>query len=813
MSLNLEVGKITVNQNNLDYQFDVAFSYAGEKRNYVEPIYQCLKNKDVKVFFDQAYEIDLWGKDLLKYFTDLFKNKARYCIMFISKEYVQKDWPKLEANSALERLMREHEDYILPVRFDDSNVPGLPSTIGYLNAERFSAKKLCEAIERKTKGETIDFEEQSRTDLLSKLEGADSKNPFSRVRAEQFQDDKLLAKAFAEPIASVYGTIKSPLPTMIIGGRGSGKTTILRSMTPEVILPRIAGESTADMLKNSIDYYGIYFKLQRGSLSISDPATISKLILLQGNQGFSKEDFVKVYEKIENGSYSDSFIKSGIDMCRSLTMQELNLKILKAILEHFDKINKEQYRFLSISYEEEKTVVDSILSEMGINDSKIDSFIGLIRKLNSELAKISVYLETMIYPQGKGGVPDWIPTRSNFLDEVFRTMRYLEDLKGMRFYLLFDEFENLLGFQQEIINEWIKTASFFVVKVASKHNGILSSNTIEGQTLQLGHDLHPISLDYDLTDISHFRKYKGFLKVLSENLLKISNFKSTDIEEILSDPDFIEIPDSEIRDEIKQMREDHKLEFKEENIKKYEEKAKISATFRLLNRSGKRKVYFGFDTFAYLSSGTIRTFLNLAGMAFYLAEEEEKIDVSKRFTIPAKTQGRAANYVSRTWLNRIPKQYSFGEAGEQIYTMIIDVGEFLRRKLLNNLSEPETLSFSIVNPVLLEEQRFSYLKTLTDESVKESILMERPESGTPLPKDPSKNRTKDFSLNRIYAPALRLSYRTRWRGLEVTVEELAGLIDQSIRDQVKKSIMERVSNTAKGAIKPNGFTLDSFPNW
>jgi len=44
--------------------------------------------------------------------------------MFISKEYAEKPWTKHERRSDLSRALEEDE-YVLPARFDDTELPGL----------------------------------------------------------------------------------------------------------------------------------------------------------------------------------------------------------------------------------------------------------------------------------------------------------------------------------------------------------------------------------------------------------------------------------------------------------------------------------------------------------------------------------------------------------------------------------------------------------------------------------------------------------------------------------------------------------------
>ena len=56
---------------NQQYQYDVALSFAGEDREYVEDVATFLKGFGVKVFYDKFEQADLWAKDLYKHLNDL----------------------------------------------------------------------------------------------------------------------------------------------------------------------------------------------------------------------------------------------------------------------------------------------------------------------------------------------------------------------------------------------------------------------------------------------------------------------------------------------------------------------------------------------------------------------------------------------------------------------------------------------------------------------------------------------------------------------------------------------------------------------
>lgn len=51
--------------------------------------------------------------------------------------------------SAQARFFREQEEYILPVRFDNTEIPGIMPTIGYIDGNKFSPSDLAEMIVEK----------------------------------------------------------------------------------------------------------------------------------------------------------------------------------------------------------------------------------------------------------------------------------------------------------------------------------------------------------------------------------------------------------------------------------------------------------------------------------------------------------------------------------------------------------------------------------------------------------------------------------------------------------------------------------------
>lgn len=131
--------------------YDIGLSFAGEQREFVEQVAEELKSKGIKVFYDSFEEIDLWGKDLYQHLNHIYKRKCEYCIIFISEDYAKKLWTKHELKSAQARAFQENKEYILPVRFDNTELPGLNETVGYISTNDKSPQQIAELAVRKVR--------------------------------------------------------------------------------------------------------------------------------------------------------------------------------------------------------------------------------------------------------------------------------------------------------------------------------------------------------------------------------------------------------------------------------------------------------------------------------------------------------------------------------------------------------------------------------------------------------------------------------------------------------------------------------------
>jgi hypothetical protein len=110
-----------------EWRWDVALSFAGAQREYVGQVAETLKARGVRCFYDADELPALWGRFLAEELPAIYGEQAAAVVMFVSAEYASREWTRMERRPALARAVRERREYVLPARFDDTPLPGLPS--------------------------------------------------------------------------------------------------------------------------------------------------------------------------------------------------------------------------------------------------------------------------------------------------------------------------------------------------------------------------------------------------------------------------------------------------------------------------------------------------------------------------------------------------------------------------------------------------------------------------------------------------------------------------------------------------------------
>lgn len=133
------------------YEFDIAISYASEDHEIVQQYVDILTSKGLKVFYDKYDQVGLWGTNLYDKLDEVYRTKALFCVIFISKYYAEKVWTNHERKSAQARALQENREYVLPVRLDDTEISGILPTVGVLDLREISIDKLVDMTVQKVK--------------------------------------------------------------------------------------------------------------------------------------------------------------------------------------------------------------------------------------------------------------------------------------------------------------------------------------------------------------------------------------------------------------------------------------------------------------------------------------------------------------------------------------------------------------------------------------------------------------------------------------------------------------------------------------
>lgn len=183
------------------FQYDVTVSFAGEDRLLVDRLVRLLRRNGIRVFYDAWEQADLWGKDLYQHLDKIYRYAARYCLIFVSEHYVRKAWTKHELRSAQARAFIENSEYILPIRLDDAELPGLPPTVAYIDARKTPLTEICQMFVTKLGlPREVDIET-----LLNSSDGEDRTRALEEIGYRSYAEyfDRVINLMLSDPVSEV----------------------------------------------------------------------------------------------------------------------------------------------------------------------------------------------------------------------------------------------------------------------------------------------------------------------------------------------------------------------------------------------------------------------------------------------------------------------------------------------------------------------------------------------------------------------------------------------------------------------------------
>ena len=124
----------TTAMNTQPKRFRIALSFPGEHRPFVEQVAKRLASHvgQDRVLYDKYYEAEFARPDLDTYLQRLYHDESELIAVFLCADYERKEWCGLEWRALRDLIKRRKTSAIMPLRFDNTEIPGLFSTDGYV---------------------------------------------------------------------------------------------------------------------------------------------------------------------------------------------------------------------------------------------------------------------------------------------------------------------------------------------------------------------------------------------------------------------------------------------------------------------------------------------------------------------------------------------------------------------------------------------------------------------------------------------------------------------------------------------------------
>jgi hypothetical protein len=118
-------------------RFRVAFSFAGEKRDFVAQVAALLAARftEAAILYDKYHEAEFARRDLGFYLPDLYRDQSDLVVVVVCRDYQQKEWCGVEWDAIFDLLKKRKNSEVMLCRFDHAMVQGLFSTAGFVELD------------------------------------------------------------------------------------------------------------------------------------------------------------------------------------------------------------------------------------------------------------------------------------------------------------------------------------------------------------------------------------------------------------------------------------------------------------------------------------------------------------------------------------------------------------------------------------------------------------------------------------------------------------------------------------------------------
>src|SRR5688572_29682392 len=115
-------------------RFRVALSFPGERRDFVSQVadYLAAVIGREAVLYDKYHEAEFALPNLDTYLQQLYHDESELTAVFLCADYDRKQWCGLEWRAIRDLIKQRLDDAVMPLRFDNTEIPGFFSIDGYI---------------------------------------------------------------------------------------------------------------------------------------------------------------------------------------------------------------------------------------------------------------------------------------------------------------------------------------------------------------------------------------------------------------------------------------------------------------------------------------------------------------------------------------------------------------------------------------------------------------------------------------------------------------------------------------------------------
>lgn len=269
-------------------RFQVALSFPSEHREFVSQVANVLAKElgYQAVFYDQWYQAELARPNMDTYLQSIYHDHSELIVPFLCEDYERKEWCGLEWRAIRDLLKRRKDNDIMPMRFDDTYIPGLFDIDGYIELSQYRAEEVANLIlQRLQQNISVDTTQEKNVDIPPNLLSKDVQVLYKfRKIVSEIVDERLkkgsenlrlmhldktrCEKSVDNPsdrIADRTRKAEERLPSdmrivdffneahksfFILGEPGAGKTTLLLELARDLMTQPATNSLTVPVLVN-----------------------------------------------------------------------------------------------------------------------------------------------------------------------------------------------------------------------------------------------------------------------------------------------------------------------------------------------------------------------------------------------------------------------------------------------------------------------------------------------------------------------------------------------------------------------------------